>query len=179
MTASVHPSRTLVAGVGNIFLSDDGFGSEVARRLSGCAVPPGVSVTDYGIRGTHLAYDLLAGYDALVLVDTVPARGEAGRLHVIQVEADDVDGSAFDPHGMDPNSMLASLRSLGGVPPPTVVVGCEPAVLDEGIGLSPEVSDAVGLAVTTVLRLVGAPSPAPGTIPGRGGPTCASASPVE
>lgn len=150
-------SRTLVAGVGNIFLSDDGFGSEVARRLIALPLPAGVRVQDYGIRGTHLAYDLLDGWDALVLIDTVPSRGAPGTIHVLEVGTEDVDGVAFDPHGMDPNSMLASLKSLGGTPPPTLVVGCEPAVLDEGIGLSPDVASAVPRAITTVLELL-APS---------------------
>ncbi len=170
------PPRTLVAGVGNIFLGDDGFGPEVARRLRGHELPPGVQVEDYGIRGTHLAYDLLAGWDALVLVDTVPPRGEPGRIHVLEVAPADVDGTAFDPHGMDPNSMLAGVRSLGGTPPPTTVVGCEPAVLDEGIGLSPEVDGAVPRAVQTVLRVVLALAGAPGPT---GGAPCASASPAR
>lgn len=147
-------SRTLVAGVGNIFLSDDGFGSEVARRLVAEQLPEGVRVHDYGIRGTHLAYDLLDGWDALVLIDTVPSHGAPGTIHVLEVGTEDVDGVAFDPHGMDPNSMLASLKALGGTPPPTVIVGCEPADLDEGMGLSPEVTDAVPRAVATVLELL-------------------------
>jgi hydrogenase maturation protease len=169
-----HPlgPHTLVAGVGNLFLSDDGFGPEVARQLGRHDLPPGVQVTDYGIRGTHLAYDLLAGWDALVLIDTIPSRGAAGSIHVLEVAADDADGrafdrSSFDPHGMDPESMLAAVRSLGGTPPPTVVVGCEPARLDEGIGLSPEVAGAVPRAVTTVLELLDA-SPAARSGPERG-----------
>ena len=157
-------SRTLVAGVGNIFFSDDGFGSEVARRLVAHALPAGVRVEDYGIRGTHLAYDLLDGWDNLVLIDTVPSRGAPGTIHVLEVGTEDVDGAAFDPHGMDPNSMLASLKSLGGTPPPTIIVGCEPALLEEGIGLSPEVTEAVPRAIARVLELV-APSTVDPSIP--------------
>jgi hydrogenase maturation protease len=176
VTVAPSPSRTLVAGVGNIFLSDDGFGPEVARRLSRRVLPPGVRVEDYGIRGTHLAYDLLSGWDALVLIDTVPWQGAPGRIHVLDVEPDDVDGTSFDPHGMDPNSMLAGVRSLGGTLPPTIVVGCEPAVLDEGIGLSPAVDAAVDGAVGTVLRLL---ETSAGTPEETGAAPCVSASPVE
>jgi hydrogenase maturation protease len=168
------PPRTLVAGVGNLFRGDDGFGPEVARRLARHPLPDGVRVVDYGIRGTHLAYDLLGDWDALVLVDTVPSRGAPGTLHVLEVQADDVDGTAFDPHGMDPNSMLAGVRALGGSLPPTVLVGCEPALLDDGIGLSPEVSGAVPAAISAVLRLV----ERTGADRDQGGAPCASASPV-
>ncbi len=151
-------SRTLVAGIGNIFFGDDGFGSEVARALGSRPLPDGVRVVDYGIRGTHLAYDLLDGWDALVLVDTIPAQGCPGRVHVVEVATGSGGRSLFDPHQMDPGSMFSSLEALGGsLPPTTLVVGCEPAVLDEGLGLSPEVTAAVPTAMATVERLVAAP----------------------
>ena len=167
--------HTLVAGVGNMFLGDDGFGPEVARQLRHAELPPGVRVEDYGIRGTHLAYDLLGGWDALVLIDTVPSQGSAGSIHLLEVGAGDVDGIAFDPHGMDPNSVLAGLGALGGTLPPTVIVGCEPAELEEGIGLSPQVQAAVPRAIRTVLDLLDSRAGRPGT-DRRGGLPCASAS---
>jgi len=151
-------ARVLVAGVGNIFLGDDGFGSEVARRLAGQPLPGGVRVVDYGISGMHLAFDLLDGYDALVLVDAVPARdtSEPGDLRVLAVGPDDLGSGELDAHGMDPVAVLASLDSLGGTLPRTLVVGCQPLDVGEGIGLSPPVSAAVGPAAETVLRLVDA-----------------------
>ena len=112
-------SRVLVAGVGNLFKSDDGFGPEVARRLDARTLPLGVRVVDYGIRGMHLAFDLLDGWDALVVVDTVPPRTQRpGTLHVLEVGPDDVSGVAFDAHGMDPATMLASVTAVGGTPAP-------------------------------------------------------------
>ena len=147
--------RVLVAGIGNIFLRDDGFGSEVARRLAAWAsVPDGVRVVDYGIRGMHLAYDLLDGYDALVIVDALPGDKQPGELTVLEVGPDDVGAGAFDAHGMDPVSVLASLGVLGGELPRTFVVGCQPLDVDEGMGLSPPVEAAVTAAVRTVLALV-------------------------
>ena len=148
----------LVAGIGNLFNSDDGFGPEVVRRM-GERADPDVRVVDYGIRGMHLAYDLLDGYDALVIVDAVPAGASAGEVTVLDVGPDDYRddlGGAddFDPHGMNPVAVLASLGSLGGTLPPTYVVGCRPATLDEGIGLSDVVADAVPLAVDAVNRLL-------------------------
>ena len=83
-------ARVLVAGIGNVFRSDDGFGPEVARRLAGQPWPEGVRVTDYGIRGLHLAYDLLDPWDALVLVDALPDRGEVGAVAVLDIGPDDV-----------------------------------------------------------------------------------------
>jgi hydrogenase maturation protease len=191
-------TRTLVAGVGNLFSSDDGFGPEVARRLGRQSMPDGAAAVDYGTRGTHLAYDLLSGWDRLILVDVIPPRGEPGRLHVLEVGPDDVQadavgGEAFDPHGMAPGSMLHNLQALGGQLLPTIVVGCEPAVLAEGIGLSRPVADAVEVAVQTVLQLLAAP-PSTGAVRSEarrtseatetraadegGGPPCVWASPV-
>lgn len=155
MTPSV-----LVAGIGNIFLSDDGFGPEVARRMlasdpGAAPLPEGVRVVDYGIRGMHLAYDLLDGVDALVLVDALPGKGgDPGDITVLEVGLDDLGTGQFDAHGMDPVAVLGSLGALGGELPRTLVVGCQPLDVSEGIGLTPAVSQAVDGAVATVNRLL-------------------------
>jgi hydrogenase maturation protease len=147
--------RVLVAGIGNLFLGDDGFGPEVVRRLAaGAALPHEVRVTDYGIRGMHLAYDLLHPYDAVVLVDALPGAGAPGRVEVLEVAVDGIDGGELDAHGMDPAAVLAGVRRLGGTLPPTYVVGCRVADVDDGIGLSPPVEAAVGEAVAAVRALV-------------------------
>jgi hydrogenase maturation protease len=146
--------RVLVAGVGNIFLGDDGFGPEAARRLADSPLPDDVRVVDYGIRGMHLAYDLLDGYDALVIVDAVSRGGEPGDVVVLEVGEEDLGSGDFDAHGMEPTAMLASLGSLGGRLPRTYVVGCEPADVTEGIGLSAPVAAAVGRAVELVTGLL-------------------------
>lgn len=147
--------RVLVAGIGNIFFGDDGFGSEVARRLSaGTPLPASVRVVDYGIRGMHLAYDLLDGYDTLVLVDALPGKKEAGQITVLEVGPDDLGTGPLDAHGMDPVAVLANLGVLGGELPRTLVVGCQPLDVGEGIGLTPPVSQAVDAAVGVVIELV-------------------------
>lgn len=145
-------SRILVAGIGNIFLGDDGFGPEVlchaAPRLAGSEQ---VRAVDYGIRGMHLAYDLLEGWDALVLVDAVPNQGAPGTVRVFEADHESLSATAeLDAHGMDPAAVFASLQALGGVAPRTVVVGCEVADVDEGIGLSEPVQAAIPDAVAAV-----------------------------
>lgn len=151
--------KTLVAGIGNVFLSDDAFGVEVVRSLG--ELPDGVRVLDSGIRGMHLAYELLDGYDAVVLVDATRRGGEPGTLHTLEHDLDaPAPPAALDGHGMDPASILGLLRDLAAsmeVPRPVgrvLIVGCEPACLDEGIGLSPAVAAAVGPAVDMVRELV-------------------------
>jgi hydrogenase maturation protease len=163
MTGTHDPARTLVAGVGNIFLGDDGFGVETVRRLPADELPPGVEVADVGVRGVHLAYQLLDGYDTLVLVDATAQGGEAGTLYLIDAGASGggqpTQTAPLDGHRMTPDAVLALLDTLcagtGATPPRRVlVVGCEPACLDEGIGLSPQVAAAVPEAVRMVTELV-------------------------
>jgi len=138
----------LVAGIGNIFLGDDGFGPEVMRHVPQRLASPRVQLVDYGIRGVHLAYDLLDGCEALVFVDAIPSRGAPGTLHVFEADHESLTATAgFDAHAMDPAAVFASLNALGGTPPYTVVIGCEAANVDEGIGLSDEVAAAVPEAV--------------------------------
>ncbi len=150
-------ARILVAGIGNIFLGDDGFGSEVVRNTELPQDDPNVRVLDYGIRGMHLAYDLLEEWDTLVLVDAIPSRGEPGTLHVFQ--ADHQSGAetpGLDAHSMDPAAVFASLRALGGEPPYTVVVGCEAGGVEEGMGLTEPVAKAIPRAARAVEEIVAA-----------------------
>jgi hydrogenase maturation protease len=159
--------RVLVAGVGNVFLGDDGFGVEVARRLAGVELPARVDVADYGIRGMHLAYDLSGGaYDVLVLVDALPLDEAPGTVAVLDVDVEDPDLAlrpaevlhepAADGHGMDPVAVLRLLRGLGGGVAKVLVVGCRPAVIEERMELSPPVAAAVDEAVRTVYRVAAA-----------------------
>jgi hydrogenase maturation protease len=152
----------LVAGIGNIFHSDDGFGSEVARLLlAGPPVPEGVRIVDYGIRGVHLAYDLLDGCDAAILVDATSQGGDPGTIYVIEPDVDAIEtenglaeAGIVDAHGMDPASVLALLRSLGGSVDRLLVVGCEPADVEDGMGLSDPVAGALEEACRVVRDLI-------------------------
>ncbi len=155
--------KILVAGIGNVFFSDDAFGVEVAQRLLAehvAELPEGVEVVDIGIRGVHLAYQLLDGYDVLVLIDTVDRGSPAGTVHVLE---HDMDGPkpppSPDAHGMDPATMLAVLdelvqNGLGRPPGRVLVVGCDPESTHEGMGLSEPVAAAVAPAAKTVIELV-------------------------
>jgi hydrogenase maturation protease len=153
--------RAMVAGIGNVFLGDDGFGPAVAQRLAGRDLPAGVRVVDVGIRGLHLAYDLLDGCDLLVLVDAAPLGEPPGTVAVIEVDPDDAppagpDPAALDAHSISPAALLATLRAMGGGVGRVLVVGCEPVTLEEGMGLSPVVADAVDRAAEVVLEVLAA-----------------------
>jgi len=148
----------LIAGIGNIFSSDDGFGVEVANRLASIDLPDGVRVAEFGIRGVHLAYELLDGYDALVLVDAVSMGDAPGAVAVIEPDSDgrtvpDGEAPVMDAHSMSPDVVLGTLARLGGSLSRTLVVGCQPASLEEGMGLSPPVAAAVDGAVELCRQL--------------------------
>jgi hydrogenase maturation protease len=147
--------RILVAGVGNVFLRDDAFGVEVARLLAERPQPPGVQVKDYGIRGVHLVYELLDGYDLFVLVDAAP-RGQApGTVTVLEVALPGPQTQpVIDAHSLTPDAIFGLLSSLGGHPGRSLVVACEPADVDEGMGLSDVVQAALPHAVQAVEEIL-------------------------
>lgn len=157
-----EPYRILVAGIGNIFLGDDGFGCEVIRRLAGRTLPDNVRVVDFGIRGFDLAYALLDGYDATIFVDATSRGGEPGTLYTIEPDLDEIEsiesnGAMIETHGMNPMKVLSMVKSMGGEFKKILLVGCEPATFgpEEGqMGLSEPVEVAVDDAVRIVESLV-------------------------
>ena len=170
MNEPAYEKQILVAGVGNAWLQDDAFGGEVARRLEREGVPSGVTVMDFGTSGLDLAYEVMRGYDGLVLVDISRQGGEPGTLYVMEPDEQDIaagieDGELLDPHGMDPQTVLRFVRAVGGWPGKVVVIACEPAEVEEmGIGLSAGVSAAVDhaaeLVATTIEELRADAAPA-------------------
>jgi hydrogenase maturation protease len=166
-------ARVLVAGVGNIFLGDDGFGAEVARRLADADLPDWVQVADYGTSGMHLMYDLADGFDTVILIDAAPRGGEPGTVYLLELDPPESRSAAvsagpaptvspfFDAHGMQPDVVLGMLGVLGGQTHRILLVGCEPASTDYGIGLSERVAAAVDAAVTMVTDLVSASAARP------------------
>ena len=154
--------RILIACIGNIFLGDDGFGCEVARRLAARKLPGEVRLVDFGIRGFDLAYALLDGYEVTIFVDATPRGGEPGTLYTIEPdfsELNELDAQAMlvEPHGMNPLKVLGMVKSMGGTFRRILLVGCEPETLggEEGqMGLSATVEAAVGEAVKMVESLV-------------------------
>ena len=149
--------KILVAGVGNIFLGDDGFGVEVAQSLSKRQVPETVTVKDFGIRGFDLAYALLDPWDGVIIVDALP-RGEApGTIYVIEPDRAGAALPDINPHGMDPVRVLNLAASLGTISARVLVVGCEPQdfgdELEGRMGLSSPVQAAVEEACHTVVEM--------------------------
>jgi hydrogenase maturation protease len=152
--------KILVAGIGNIFFGDDAFGCEVASQLMRRSLPEGVRVIDFGIRSYDLAYAIMDGYDATILVDATPQGGDPGTIYLIEPDLkklDELPDEAVNAHSMNPVRVLQLVRSLGGTPGWLRVVGCEPAVLEaeEGaLGLSEKVQAAVAPAIKMIESLI-------------------------
>jgi hydrogenase maturation protease len=154
----VSHRRILVAGVGNIFLGDDGFGVEVVRRLARRELPEGVEVVDFGIRGMDLAYALQDDYELVVFVDATPRGEKPGTVYLIEPEIEAEGEVVLDTHGMDPLKVIRLSRALGAKPTRTLVVGCEPQVVISGEDYDEmlmELSEPVRAAVEEAVKLVG------------------------
>jgi hydrogenase maturation protease len=155
-------ARILIAGIGNIFFADDAFGAQVAQRLSCQAVPEGVRVVDFGIRGLDLAYALLDPYEAVIFVDAVPRSRQPGTLYVLELPAPASaatpgDAPSLEAHGMDLGKVLQVAATLGTPVRQCYLVGCEPTPLqaadDMEMGLSGAVAAVIDEAVDLVLSL--------------------------
>jgi hydrogenase maturation protease len=157
---SERHAQILIAGVGNSWMQDDGFGGEVVRVLGERELPPGVCAEDFGTGGLDLAYEVMRGYDALILLDVTRGGGAPGTLYMLEPEEAEIaagieDGEMIDPHAMDPQTVLRFVRAVSGWPGSVVVIACEPAEVEEpGMGLTPEVAAAVPRAVELTLETV-------------------------
>lgn len=181
LSSEITKPKILVAGIGNIFLGDDGFGVEVVNRLSSRGLPAGARIVDFGIRGLDLAYALLDGPDVTILVDACPRGGSPGDLYVVEPDLNSIEGAeanaTVDAHSMNPMNVIRSAKAMGGKLGKILLLGCEPETLgpEEGsIGLSKSVSAAVDRAIPVLESLLTRIShgeivsemPAEGSIPG-------------
>lgn len=152
--------KILVAGIGNIFFGDDAFGCEVAAELLRRPLPEGVRVIDFGIRSYDLAYAMMDGYEATILIDATSRGNPPGTLYLIEPDwngLDTIRPEVVNAHSMNPVIVLQLVRSLGGEPQQLYIVGCEPGVLemeDGEIGLSERVRAAVPAAIEMIEKLI-------------------------
>lgn len=147
------PRRVLVAGLGNVFLGDDGFGVEVVQRLLEGPLPEGTDVCDFGVRGPDLAYALAGGYDAAILVDLAPKGGAPGNLYLMELEHPGEGSISVDPQHLNPQDVLSLARQLGPLPPQLLMVCCEP--VEKGIeAMSMEMTPEVAAAVEPAAEMV-------------------------
>lgn len=145
-------AKTLVLGLGNPILSDDGVGIEVVNRLRELVCDENVVIEEASIGGIRLV-DMMAGYDRVIVVDAIKTRGGIpGQVH--RLEAGDFAGTlhASSPHDLNFYTALELGRTTGMQMPGEVSVfavevddietfheGCCPAVE----GAVPEVTEAV------------------------------------
>jgi hydrogenase maturation protease len=159
----VRDPKVLIAGVGNIFLGDDAFGSEVARQMTQRMNLANVHVVDFGIRALDLVYALMEGYDMTVIVDATARGGKPGTIYVIEPDFMELESvhTAVEAHAMDPVRVLALARSMGADLKNVRIVGCEPETFgpeNEGMmGLSPRVAVAVEDAIRVIQSLISLP----------------------
>ncbi|MDQ3013802.1 MAG: hydrogenase maturation protease [Acidobacteriota bacterium] len=151
--------RILIACIGNIFLGDDAFGVEVAKRLAARKLPDEVRLKDFGIRGFDLAYALLDEYEVTILVDATPRGGAPGTLYLIEpdlseLEVNNAQTAALDTHGMNPMKVLQMARSMGAQFQQILLVGCEPMTFGSEEQGQMGLSEPVAAAVDEALRMI-------------------------
>ncbi len=148
-----------MAGVGNTLRSDDGFGVVVARRLEAMDLPDGVRVMETGISGMTLVQELMEGYDALIVMDTVDRGRPPGTIMLIEPDIPDAHLMSHDQrhqliadtHLATPSRVMMMAKAMGALPDQVLLVGCQPVDAEAlGMDLSPEVAAAVDVAITEV-----------------------------
>ncbi len=135
---------TLVLGLGNVLLHDDGIGVWVAESLRrSFEFPAGVAILEGGTLGLDLLPQL-GGVERLLLIDAVKLGQSPGAA--VRLEGDEVPAALdvkISPHQIGLGDLLAAARLMGQSPPRIVLWGMEPERLDPGTGFSPSVAQAL------------------------------------
>ncbi len=124
---AVAPERQIViAAIGVDWATA---GDPVARHLGERELPSGVSVHELGTGALDIAYDVMRGYDAAVLIDVSPATGTAEVTEADEREIDATieDGQELNPHALDAPTVLHFIKHTGGWPGKVMLVPCDPA----------------------------------------------------
>lgn len=156
--------RVLIAGVGNVLRGDDGFGPAALRAVeaSGC-LSDDVHGHEFGIGGVGIVHELLAGYDALVVLDAVDRGGDPGSLYVLEPQVRDLEGMtdrqrhdlSGDMHEALPAQILLMARAMNALPPVVRIIGCQPGETEElTLELSAAVQQALPAAVAAVIEFL-------------------------
>lgn len=156
--------NVLIAGVGNVLRGDDGFGVALAQHLlQSNSFPPHVTVVEFGIAGVRLVQELLSGYDALIVLDSVDRNTRAGTVHVLEPTVPQIADLPLeqrrdflsDMHYTNPARALILAKALGILPPRVLIVGCQPETCDElRLTLSPVVEAALPAAAIELERVI-------------------------
>lgn len=156
---------TLVLGVGNELLGDDGFGVHVARTLQRMhpPLPPHVEIVD---AGTSLLDCLprMPGFSRVIILDAIRLGERPGSIHRMEVSRATMGSPGSEPavslHEVDVTGALAVAALMGLMPERVLIAGAEPDRIDAGIGLSPPLEDAAQRLVAMLLAEISAPLPA-------------------
>jgi hydrogenase maturation protease len=147
------PVQTLILGVGNLLMSDEGVGVHVIQRLvADYQLPEEVQVLDGGTLGMDLLY-YLEWVENLLLIDAVQARKEPGTL--VRLEGEDVPAFMsikISPHQLGVPDMLAAAKLKGDCYPQRIVLwGVQPELMEIGLDLSPKVGAQVDTIIENIL----------------------------
>ncbi|RLG46234.1 MAG: coenzyme F420 hydrogenase [Thermoproteota archaeon] len=151
--------KILIAGIGDLLRSDDGFGPRVVSKLENMNLPKNVVVKDYGTSGLDLIFDL-GDFDEVIFVDAIDFEGNVGEIKVIEpkprkiAENEVVKTINFSLHEIDLEKIIELASSLNILPKRVMIIGCKPKDLSLGLKLSEEVERAIGRTIEIILEKI-------------------------
>jgi hydrogenase maturation protease len=143
-------SGTVVIGLGNPLMGDDGAGLAALARLRDEWAMPGVELVDGGTWGMSLLPDI-EDAERIVFVDAIKTGGAPGQI--VELERERLPmyfTRPLSPHQTDLRDVLAAAELRGTLPGDAVAIGVEPEIVALGTELSP----VVGCAVTPLVKAV-------------------------
>jgi hydrogenase maturation protease len=158
MTGHTEQTKTLILGIGNTLLSDEGIGVHVLTDLEASSLPVLKDVTT--MDGGTLSFTLagpIEDCDRFIVIDAAELKSPPGTVKVFENQAMDeyiTSGNKKSVHEVSLADVMSISMLSGHLPEKRALVGIQPKDIDWGENPTKPVSDAIPLAISEIESLL-------------------------
>lgn len=146
-------ARTLILGIGNYLMGDEGIGVHIANQIESHVLPDSVDVLDGGTGGFHLL-EYFEQYSHIILIDATLDRNPVGTIRLIKPKFATDFPPAMSTHDIGLKDLVSALQLLDKMPQIDLFVVSIESIQQQGIELTPEIEAIVPQVIERIFALL-------------------------